>query len=85
MAWKSGPLDFKNNYFGRGDGRTLADAGNFAFFATGYGILPAAEVDAGAGAYAVATGKANMNNPYLMDNSAANERSAGWASRGCPR
>jgi hypothetical protein len=51
MAWPNGPLDFKNRFEGQGDPTQLGNAGNFAYYAIGSGILPDAALDAGATGY----------------------------------
>jgi RHS repeat-associated protein len=48
-----GPIDFKNNFSGMANAAFLGQAGNFAYYAIGSGILPTWELDAGAGVYAV--------------------------------
>ena len=81
-----GPIDFKNNFKGRADAKSLGDAGNFAYGAIasgiGYSQIFAQYL---AGAYAARHGKANANNPGFEDNSAAKNLPSGYATGGCPK
>jgi hypothetical protein len=79
----NGPIDFKNNFAGAPgySASFLGAAGNFAYGAVASGIgysQPFAEF--GAGVYAGAAGKANPNNPWGEDNSAAQNLPAGYAT-----
>jgi hypothetical protein len=49
----NGPIDFKNNFRGLDNAATLGQAGNFAYYAIGSGILPNRELDGGAAFYAL--------------------------------
>jgi hypothetical protein len=46
IVGSNGPIDFKNKFRGKGSATTLAQAGNFAYYAIGAGILPNFELDA---------------------------------------
>lgn len=51
MARPYDEIDFKNKFKGQGNPDDLANAGNFAYYAIGSGILPDSVLDAGASAY----------------------------------
>jgi hypothetical protein len=90
IAQPNGPIDFKNNFSGQANGALLGQAGNFAYYAIGSGILPTAELDAGAGAYALFSATfgsksfSSLTGPMFSDASAASVRNAGLATPGCP-
>lgn len=89
VSKSNGPIDFKNIFSGQANGVMLGQAGNFAYYAIGAGILPTAELDAGAGAYALYSafrGRkpfSSLTGPMFSDASAASVRSAALASNGC--
>jgi RHS repeat-associated protein len=85
----NGPIDFKNNFRGSGNAAFLGQAGNFAYYAIGSGLLPNWELDAGAGAYALYSAVfgqkpfSSLTGPMFSDASAASVRNAGLAANGC--
>ena len=90
IAQPHGPIDFKNGVAGQGgNGATLGQAGNFAYYAIGSGILPNWELDAGAGVYGVLSAAfgsksfSSLTGPMFSDASAASVRNAALASNGC--
>lgn len=89
IVGSNGPIDFKNKFRGKGSATTLGQAGNFAYYAIGAGILPNFELDAGAGAYALysaLTGQkpfSTLNGLMFSDQSAASDRLAALAANGC--
>ncbi|HEY6408939.1 MAG TPA: RHS repeat-associated core domain-containing protein, partial [Ktedonobacteraceae bacterium] len=89
IAKSNGPIDFKKTFSGQANGVFLGQAGNFAYYAIGSGILPNLELDAGAGAYALysaALGRkpfSSLTGPMFSDASAASTRDAGLAANGC--
>ena len=89
IAKSNGPIDFKKTFSGQANGVFLGQAGNFAYYAIGSGILPNFELDAGATAYALysaALGRkpfSSLTGPMFSDASAASTRSAGMAANGC--
>jgi RHS repeat-associated protein len=91
IASPNGPIDFKSNFAGQANSSFLGQAGNFAYYSIGSGILPDVELDAGAGAYAVTSALSGqksfskLTGPMFSDSSAASVRAAGLASRGCPK
>jgi RHS repeat-associated protein len=86
-----GPIDFKNNFFHKADGMLLGDAGNFAYYASGSGILPDSELDFGAGVYAVKSaimGRkhfSDLTGRMFSDSSAARVRDQALAANGCQK
>jgi RHS repeat-associated protein len=96
IAEPDGPIDFKKIFSGQANAAFLGEAGNFAYYATGSGILPTWELDAGASLYGVLStipypghpGKPFStlgNGPMLIDDSAAAVRDEALASNGCPQ
>ena len=91
IAQSNGPIDFKNNLRGQGNARTLGDAGNFAYYATGSGYIPNTLLDIGAGAYALysaARGQkqfSQLTGPMFSDQSAARMRNPGLNANGCSK
>ena len=89
IAGSNGPIDFKNNFRGQGNAAALGQAGNFAYYAIGAGILPNWELDLGAGAYAVMAALkgqksfSSLTGPMFSDASAAVVRNQGLSSNGC--
>ena len=89
IAKSNGPIDFKNIFRGQANGAMLGQAGNFAYYAIGTGILPNWELDAGAGAYALKSAIfgnkpfSSLTGPMFSDASAASVRNAALASNGC--
>jgi len=89
IAEGGGSIDFKNIFRGQANAALLGQAGNFAYYAIGSGILPAWELDAGAGAYALKAalqGKksfSSLTGPFFSDASAASVRTQGLAANGC--
>ena len=89
ISQSNGPIDFKNIFRGQANAAMLGQAGNFAYYAIGSGILPNFELDAGAGAYAVYSairGRkpfSSLTGPWFSDASAASVRSQGLAAGGC--
>jgi hypothetical protein len=85
IAKPRGPIDFKNNFRGKADGKMLGEAGNFAYYAIGTGILPNAVLDAGAGFYSFISNKpaSDTHGFWGIDSSAASVRDAALASNGC--
>jgi RHS repeat-associated protein len=55
IAWKNGPIDFKNTMRGEADPVFLGQAGNFAYYAIGWGYFTPGVLDAGATTYAILT------------------------------
>jgi RHS repeat-associated protein len=84
-----GPIDFKNIFKGQGDPTVLGEAGNFAYYAIGSGLLPDIELNAGAtiyGIYAVATGQkplSELTGRGYSDSSADAVRNTALAANGC--
>jgi hypothetical protein len=91
IAQSNGPIDFKNKFRGQGDSRTLGDAGNFAYYATGSGYIPKILLDAGAGAYALysaANGQkqlSQLTGRMFSDQSADRMRNPALNSNGCSK
>jgi RHS repeat-associated protein len=89
IAKSNGPIDFKNNFRGQANGAMLGQAGNFAYYAIGAGILPNWELDAGAGAYALYSAFrgqksfSSLTGPMFSDASAVSVRNVGLAANGC--
>ena len=89
IARDYGPIDFKNA-FGGGNRAALGLAGNFAYYAIGSGILPNAELDAGAGAYGIVSALrrqksfSSLTGHMFSDASANSVRDAALAANGCP-
>jgi len=89
ISREGGPIDFKNIFRGQGDSVKLGQAGNFAYYAIGSGILPDIELDAGAGAYAVASALrgrkpfSTLTGRMFSDASAASVRDLALGSNGC--
>jgi RHS repeat-associated protein len=89
IAGSNGPIDFKNTFRGQANAAMLGQAGNFAYYAIGSGILPNFELDAGAGAYAfysAVRGRkpfSSLTGPMFSDASAASVRNQGLAANGC--
>jgi hypothetical protein len=90
IAKPNGPIDFKNIFRSSGASPSvLGQAGNFAYYAIGSGILPNAELDVGAGLYALknalfgAKRFSTLTGPMFSDASAASVRDAGLAANGC--
>jgi RHS repeat-associated protein len=87
----NGPIDFKNNFRGSGNAQALGNAGNFAYYGIGTGILPNSLLDFGAGLYGVRSallGKrpfADLTGRDFSDSSAASVRDAALASDGCQK
>ena len=80
-----GPIDFKNIMGPDPTGR-LGAAGNFAYGAIASGVGYSQKfAEFGAGVYAAAKGKFNLNNPMGEDNSAARNLGAGYATVGCTK
>lgn len=64
----------------------LGAAGNFAYGAIASGIgYSQSFAEFGAGVYAAAKGKANFNNPFGEDNSAAANLGNGFVTNGCTK
>ena len=90
IARDNGPIDFKNQFRG-GDKATLGRAGDFAYYAIGSGILPDAELDAGAGAYALTAALrgqkpfSSLTGRMFSDASAHAVRDDALAANGCRR
>ena len=91
IALPNGPIDFKNDFTGQANGTFLGDAGNFAYYAIGWGFLPNSLLDAGAGAYGVLTATfgqrkfADLTGPSYSDSSVARVRAPALASDGCAK
>lgn len=89
IAGSNGPIDFKNTFRGQANAAMLGQAGNFAYYAIGSGILPNFELDAGAGAYAIYSAVlgrkpfSSLTGPMFSDASAASVRNQGLAAKGC--
>jgi RHS repeat-associated protein len=90
IVWPHGPVDFNNNFRGQASASFLGQAGNFAYYSIGSGILPDFELDLGAGAYGVTSALrgqksfSQLTGPMFSDASAASVRGAALASQGCP-
>lgn len=88
IAAPQGPIDFKNVYRGQGDGASLGQAGNFAYYAIGTGFFSPGTLDFGAGAYGVTSALfgskpfSSLTGPMFSDASAASVRNDGL--NGCP-
>ena len=69
----NGPTDFKNNFRGQAPGPFLGQAGNFAYWSIGSGILPNTELDIGAGGYGLFSSIfgnrpfSDLHPPFFMD------------------
>ena len=85
----NGPIDFKNTFKGQAPGNILGQAGNFAYYAIGSGLLPNIELDLGAGAYAVLAALkghkqfSELTGRFFSDSSAALVRAPALAANGC--
>ncbi len=89
IARPSGPIDFKNGFRGKADSAFLGQAGNFAYYAIGFGYLPNRVLDAGAALYAVISAVRGqkpfsaLTGPMFSDSSAAAVRDPALSSTGC--
>lgn len=89
IAKSGGPIDFKRTFRGQANATMLGQAGNFAYFAIGSGILPTMELDAMAGGYAIysfvfgSKKFSDLTPRFGMDKSAASVRDAALAANGC--
>jgi RHS repeat-associated protein len=89
IAKGGGPIDFKTTFAGQASRQTLGDAGNFAYYAIGSGLLSNTVLDLGAGAYGLygaAVGRfptSFLTGRFFSDDSARQMRGPGLAAQGC--
>ena len=88
IANVGGPIDFKRKFRGQANGGMLGQAGNFAYYAIGSGIIPTFELDAGAAGYSLYSlifgGKKFSDITWRgIDTSAASVRDLALAANGC--